>query len=318
MKIQSALVVLSSIHANMHGSSAFVVNKPMATSSLFKMADVPLDAPPPDDSYMPIPADEPYLAPIDPEIVPDDLPMVKIEGGKSLRTYKMPQGCDRCQVMLKTNGRPMKALIEIWCGPIRRTHMLDIDLQDGRKTPVRELVKFKNTDSAGPMVLRIGTKESFEFPVFAGVQPLTPEQSEEFNKNTELVWMTRGIKTYSQGAKTIRRIPIPGAVDKIQLVVWAKDVGKKSFRAKIEILQGPNNVKQLYTLQCGGGSQPYHAIFETPGPGWALRLTNLKNLEDGAFEFVVAPYGSDISMTDDGPVIDASTYAPAQKSWWER
>lgn len=313
MKTSSALA-LSFLFANASGLNAFVVNAPKTPALALKMADMP----PPGDAFVPIPAEEDFGPPLDPVVVPDDLPMVKIEGGKSLRTYKMPQGCDRCQIMLKTNGRPMKALIELWCGPIRRTHMTDIDLQDGAKTPFKELIKFKNTDSAGPMVLRIGTKESFEFPVMAGVRPLTPEQSKEANAFTEEVWMTRGIKTYSQGAKTIRRVPIPAAVDQVQLVVWAKDVGKKSFRAKIELLQGPNNVKQKYTLQCGGGSQPYHAILQTPGPGWALRLTNLKNLEDGAFEFVVAPYGVDIPMDDDGPVVDPSSFAPQEKSWWDR
>jgi len=315
MKISSALV-LSFLSANLSGSCAFVVNARKAPSLVLKMGDA---TPLPEDEYMPIPAED-FGPPLDPEVVPDTLPnMVKIEGGNSLRTYKMPQGCDRVQVVLKTNGRPMKALIELWCGPIRRTHMCDIDMQDGAKTPFRELLKFKNTDSAGPMVLRIGTKESFEFPVLAGVNPLTPEQSAEANAFTEEVWETRGIKTYSQGAKTIRKVPIPAGVEAVQLVVWARDVGKKSFRAKIELLQGPNNVKQQYTLQCGGGSQPYHAILQTPGPGWALRLTNLKNLEDGAFEFCVAPYQSDIPMIDDGkPVIDASSFEPSEKSWWDR
>ena len=41
----------------------------------------------------------------------------------------------------------------------------------------------------------------------------------------------------------------------------------------------------------GGSTQPYHAVIDTPGPGWMVRCNSKKYLEDGLFEIACAPYG---------------------------
>ena len=44
-------------------------------------------------------------------------------------------------------------------------------------------------------------------------------------------------------------------------------------------------------LRCGGSTQPWHGIIDTPGPGWVVRCNSKKFLEDGKCEMAVAPYG---------------------------
>eukprot|EP00966_Prymnesium_polylepis_P333180 7388651-Prymnesium_polylepis.1 len=77
-------------------------------------------------------------------------------------------------------------------------------------------------------------------------------------------------------------------------MIWSKDVGRKSFKTNIEILQGPNNAKQFINLRCGGSTQPYHAVINTPGSGWMIRCNSKKYLEDGLFEIAVAPFGEKV------------------------
>ena len=97
----------------------------------------------------------------------------------------------------------------------------------------------------------------------------------------------------------IRTFKIDPTWDKTQLMVWSGDVGKKSFKTNIEILQGPNNAKQFLNLRCGGSTQPYHAVIDTPGSGWWLRCNDKKFIEDGKFEIAVGPYTEGDPGTND-------------------
>ena len=232
----------------------------------------------------------------DPAAFPKNLPLQVIQGGKSRLTYKMPLGAERAQIYIQTNGRPLKARVELWLGPIRKVHFMDISCMNGMETPYRGCIKFKNTDSAGPQTLEISTSDDQAFPALVGVDVMTDDRSKERQAVFDAIWKA-STKLYSQGNKTIRSIPIADHVKSVQLLVWSKDVGKKSFKVNIEFLQGPNCKRQYYELQCGGGTQPYHAVFETPGNGWTMRWTNTKTLHDGSHEFVVVPY----ELVDDAP-----------------
>merc|ERR1719265_514200 len=147
-------------------------------------------------------------------------------------------------------------------------------------------------------VLKISGDSEYEFPVMAGVFVPDPERAKMLDEVTTDMFYSAPMKDKVQGGSTIdgkggaiRSFEVPPTWEKTQIMVSSKDVGKKSFKTNIEILQGPNNAKQFLNLRCGGSTQPYHAVINTPGAGWKIRCNSKKYLEDGLFEIAVAPYG---------------------------
>jgi hypothetical protein len=298
MKIIGQILALCVLNANVWEATAFTVKSPSKASPVVLR-----------ESSSEITA--PISSADDEPLFPVELAMQRIEGGKTVRTYQMPDWAERVQMVLTTNGRPLKAHIQLWLGPIRQTHYMNIDSENGVITPFRANLRFKK----GPQVLRISSSEDLEFPILAAVAVPSPERSAELDALTTEIW-ENSPKTLIQGGPVdggngaVRTFPVPADVDAVQVMFWSRDTGKKSLKAKIEVLQGPNNKKQSYDLQLGGGSQPYHAVFETPGSGWMIRITNGKYIEDGLFETLVMPY-------DRGDLAPLTKIKKAEKQWWE-
>ena len=180
---------------------------------------------------------------------------------------------------------------------------MSIDMENGAITPFRSVLKFKK--GVGP-VLRVITTDSVEFPMEAAISVPSKERSDAIGESTQRLFdsadklliqggdieSSRGTgfgKTGGVGG-SVRTYPIPTEVNAIQLICWSRDTGTKSLKARIELLQGPNNVKQNYDLQVSGSHQPYTCVFQTPGPGYQIRIQNKKFVEDGLFQAAIIPY----------------------------
>jgi hypothetical protein len=50
------------------------------------------------------------------EFFPLDIPMKRIEGGGTVRTWDIPPETERLQYVVETNGRPLKAKVELYVG----------------------------------------------------------------------------------------------------------------------------------------------------------------------------------------------------------
>lgn len=227
------------------------------------------------------------------EIFPTYDKLETLESGGTVRTYQMPSWATRVQMRFETNGRPMRGEVNLWLGPERKTHTLKIDTESGKQFPVQALLKFKK----GPPVLKVSTTELANYPMKVGIHVPSAERAAELERHTETLWdNSDDDKQLIQGANTDGKYgqrvnwQIPDNVDSVQLLGWSRDSGRKSFKVEIELLQGPNNVRQAFFLQCGGGSQPYHAVYQTPGKGWTVRIRNKKFVEDGLVQIAVKPY----------------------------
>jgi hypothetical protein len=191
---------------------------------------------------------------------------MRIEGGETLKTFQMPAHAERVQYILKApSNRPVRAKVELWIGPIRCVHELIYNCMDGDAFPLRVSLQFKKVRP----VLKVSTDSTFEFPLQCGVFVPTPEESARIGETTKAMFYNAPMKHKVQGGSTIdnkggaiRTFNVEQSWEKTQLMVWSKDVGKKSFKSNIEILQGPNNAKQFLNLRCGGSTQPFHCVMQ--------------------------------------------------------
>lgn len=177
---------------------------------------------------------------------------------------------------------------------------MSIDMENGAITPFRSVLKFKK--GVGP-VLRVITTDQVEFPMEAAISVPSKERSAAIGKSTQALFDAAD-KLLVQGGDiqgkpfgksggvggAVRTYPIPTEVEAIQVICWSRDTGSKSLKCKIELLQGPNNVKQNYDLQVSGSHQPYTCVFQCPGPGYQIRIKNKKFVEDGLFQVAIIPY----------------------------
>lgn len=278
MKLYSQLIAFCVFHNYVTGSSAFTVNVPQTASKSAVILSSTKGKP-------------------DFEIFPVYESMDHVEAGNTVRTYPMPSWATRAQMRFETNGRPLKGEANLWVGPQRKVHTLKFDTESGVEFPIETLIKFKKLAP----VLKISTADNQNYPMRVGVFVPPPDRAAELEAYTEKLFDETeegDIKQRIQGSNTDGKYGarvnwvIPANVESIQLLGWSKYVGMKSFKLDVEMLQGPNNIKQKYFLQCGGGSQPFHAVFQTPGTGWVVRIRNKKFVEDGLVQMAVLPYES--------------------------
>jgi len=242
------------------------------------------------------------------EMFSPDIPMKRIEGGGTVRTWDIPPETERLQYVLETNGRPLKAKVELWEGPVRLLHSMDVNLEDGSQTPYKGMLAFPK----GQKALKISTTGSQEFPCTFGAEVPSLDRTKQLVAFQQDVWESNPKHTMQgtvseSGLGAVKAFPISDNIESVQIMWWSKDTGKRSCKSKIEVLQGPNSIRQVFDLHCEGSTQPYHAIIETPGTGWTIRMWSKSPMEY-PHEIVVEPH----TVSDAG-----DNGMSGDRLWWE-
>jgi hypothetical protein len=221
----------------------------------------------------------------------DTLSPTTVQGG-SLRTWSFASSAiERVQVMLRTDGRPLHANIELWQGPDNTPVKMQVYNEDGCMRPFCAIVETPR----GQNSIAIRNTGQMEFPLAAclGVDV----GGVVGNGKADLGAITRGLaargaaRTIQGGA--LHTYPFDASVSSVQIMV--KTDGRP-LNARIELIQGPNNNKQVVDLYTEDGMErPFFAIIETPGIGNVVRIVNTAPLEF-PMNVRIEPYQMEKSM----------------------
>ena len=196
----------------------------------------------------------------------DNSSPVIVQGG-ALRTWSFSNPMiDAVQVLLKSEGRPIDADVELWQGPDNTPHKMRVYVEDGALRTFNAVIGTPR----GPNTIAVRNIGQLEFPLDAVVRP-------DINDGLAVSIATVVTRSEIIQGGSMRTFPINPVVDSVAIIL--KTDGRP-LNARIELLQGPNNNKQVVELYTEDGlDRPFFALIETPGPGCVLRIVNSAPLE---------------------------------------
>jgi len=207
-----------------------------------------------------------------------------VQGG-SLKTWSFTSNTlERLQVVMRSDGRPVDAEVELWHGPDNTPIKMRVYLEDGN---LRQFSALMETPKQGANTVAIRNIANLEFPVEAAV---TADNS-GFGVQQSL---TRQRAMTVQGG-ALRTYPFDPLVDSVQVLLMTDG---RPLQARVELLQGPNNNKQVIEIYTEDGyERPFYAVLETPGSGNVVRVVNTATVEFPLTAWV-EPYA--VGNGDDG------------------
>lgn len=207
----------------------------------------------------------------------DMLSTENIQGG-ALKTWSFPDpNIDSVQIFMKTEGTPLTANVELWHGPDSTPHKMAVYLEDGDFRPFSAVIA---TPRFNANSVSIRNTQTLEYPIEAAVEP-DYESLEDITRN-----IGEEIPKVMQGG-AIHTVPFPPSVASVAVLLRTDG---RPLNARVELLQGPNNNKQVVEVYTEDGIEhPFFCVIETPGIGNVIRIVNT-----GTVEFpitaVVEPY----------------------------
>lgn len=195
-------------------------------------------------------------------------PEVTVQGG-SLKTWAFSSpSVERVMVNLKTEGRPLDADVELWAGPDNTPHKIRVYIENGATRPFNAVMETPR----GPNTIAVRNIGQLEFPMAAQVEAISA--AEPLGTGASAEPMSAPIVI--QGG-ALRTFPFDPSVDSVQILL--KTDGRP-LNARIELLQGPNNNKQVLELYTEDGlDRPFYTILESPGSGNVIRIVNTATVE---------------------------------------
>jgi hypothetical protein len=179
--------------------------------------------------------------------------------GETLRTWAYEDAfIEQVQVDLTTGGRPLNATVEVWNGAGNTPIKARVYSEDGEIRPFSATLETPR----GPSTVAVRNTGQVDFPMAAQVddQYILRPSMEHQNLAEDI-----------QGA-ALRTYPLDAFVEAVEVILGTDG---RPLNARIEILQGPDSIKQVVDLYSEDGlERPFFCTIETPFSGNVIKITN--------------------------------------------
>lgn len=205
------------------------------------------------------------IQPVDAPLDRPEVALVKVQG-RSLRTWSFESPVtERVRVLLTTEGRPMNTNVDLWQGPDNTPQKMAVYVEDGEERPFNAVIETPR----GQNTVSVRNTAEMEFPLYARVE--ANAEDADYIKISDA-----GVPKVIQGG-ALKTYSFAPSVDSVQILLRTDG---RPLNARIELLQGPNNNKQIVELYTEDGlERPFYAVIESPGSGNVVRVLNTAPLE---------------------------------------
>lgn len=202
--------------------------------------------------------------------------------GNALRTWSMNPSVGRMHVMLRSEGTPMYADVELWQGPDNKPQKMKVYVEDGARSTFSAFFESSRAWGGSSNTIAIRNVGPLEFPMKACVVPdfegIGASCLEAASHSGGTTVQGNALRTFNFG------------YDVDSVVVMLRSHHGTPLNARIELLQGPNSDKQVLDLYTEDGlDRPFYLLMQTPGPSSVVRVLNTGPLEF-PIHASVAPY----------------------------
>lgn len=187
--------------------------------------------------------------------------------GNSLKTWVTNPNVQAVHVAMRSEGRPIHADVELWNGPNNIPYKLRVYVEDGYIRPFSAVVGTPR----GTNTVAVRNISPIEFPMEAAVAPENevdaPSIGETPSRNYPVPIQGNSLHTFRFNYN-------------IQAAQIMLRTDGRPLNARIELWQGPTNVKQVVDIYTDDGlDRPFYMIIDTPGAENVIRVANTATVE---------------------------------------
>lgn len=231
---------------------------------------------------------------------------------------------DEVQVTMATDGRPLRADVEVYQGPDNTPQRMRVFSEDGRLRPFTTMIatpqgaaktaslfwnnQFRSPtfSTGGSHSISIRNTGPIEFPIIAGVEGKGSTPIEE-RASAMTDYSGRSTGTFLNRKEEIhgghlRTYPFDPSVASVEVRIVSQGL---PIMAMVELWQGPGDVKTVAQVYCDDGqTKPFSAIIETPGAGNTIAIRNMgptaypieailqvHSVDNSAYSYAYGAYG---------------------------